>query len=193
MLRHALTAQAAALCALFALAPAHAAPETYELDPAHTIPSFEVNHLGFSVMRGIFTSTSGTLTYDQEQHTGSVKATIDAASIITGFSKRDDHLRSKDFFDVEKYPTLSFASDTFKLEPDKAVPVTGTLTLLGVTHPVTLNVKPTRCGTRPSDKTFVCGAIVTGAIKRSEWGMNAFVPFIGDDVALQIEVEATRK
>jgi len=189
MMRNILAASATALCTLV---PAWAASENFDLDPAHTYPSFEINHLGFSVMRGVFTATAGTLVYDEEQRAGSVKASIDAASIFTGFGKRDEHLRSKDFFNVEKYPTLSFASDVFKLEPDKPVAVSGALTLLGVTKPVSLQVQPTRCGARP-DKQYVCGAIVTSQIKRSDWGMTAFVPFVGDDVKITIEVEAMKK
>jgi len=184
---------AAAALTLSALAPAWAASENFDLDPAHTYPSFEINHLGFSVMHGTFTATAGSLVYDEQQHKGSVKATVDATSIFTGFAKRDEHLRSKDFFNVEKYPTLSFASDAFELEPDKAVNVSGALTMLGVTKPVTLQVQPTRCGSRPSDKQYVCGAIVTSQIKRSDWGMTAYVPFVGDDVKIAIEVEAIKK
>jgi polyisoprenoid-binding protein YceI len=179
------------LAAVFA-APAIAAPETYDLDSEHTFPGFEINHLGFSVMHGSFLTTEGTLVYDQEKHTGKVSATIQASSIATGFTKRDAHLRSPDFFGVDKFPTLSFQSEEFQLDPAKAVPVGGQLTMLGVTKPVTLSVMPTKCAMRP-DKKFVCGAIVSGALKRSDWGMTTFLPFIGDDVKLQIEVEAIKK
>ena len=189
MIRNILATLAMALCAL---GPAWAASENFDLDPNHTYPSFEINHLGFSVMRGVFTATSGSLSYDEEQRAGSVKASIDAASVFTGYAKRDEHLRSKDFFNVEKYPTLSFASDAFKLESDKPAAVSGTLTLLGVTKPVNLQVQPTRCGPRP-DKQYVCGAIVTTQIKRSDWGMTAFLPFVGDEVKITIEVEAMKK
>jgi polyisoprenoid-binding protein YceI len=189
MLRNLLLASGLATCAAL---PAWAAPERFELDGAHTYPSFEINHLGFSTMRGSFTATSGALVYDEERRSGSVSATIDAASIATGFAKRDEHLRSKDFFNVEKFPTLRFQSDPFQLEADKPTAVTGALTLLGVTKPVSLNVQPTRCGKR-MDKDYVCGAMVTGVIKRSDWGMNAYVPFVSDEVKLQIEVEAVKK
>jgi polyisoprenoid-binding protein YceI len=186
------TCLAAAALALCVAAPAWAASDSYELDPAHTYPSFEINHLGFSVMRGSFTATSGSLAYDPDTRTGSVKATIDAGSVSTGFAKRDEHLRSKEFFNVEKFPTLAFAADNFKLEADKPVSVNGTLTLLGVTKPVTLSVQPTQCAKRMG-KDFVCGAIVSGAIKRSDWGMTAYVPYVGDEVKIQVEVEAIKK
>ena len=189
MLRNLLAGSTLAIC--FA-APAWAVAESFDLDAAHTYPSFEINHLGFSDMRGSFTSTTGNLSYDLEKHTGKVSVTIDAASIATGFAKRDEHLRSKDFFNVEKYPTLTYQSDAFLLDADKSMPVTGSLTMLGVIKPVTLEVKPTRCGKR-ADKDYVCGALVSGLIKRSDWGLNGFVPFVGDDVKLQIEVEAIKK
>lgn len=174
------------------VAPALAAQDSFDLDATHTYPSFEINHLGFSTMRGKFTDTTGSLTYDVDSHVGRVKATIKAASIDTGFSKRDEHLRSADFFNVEKFPTLEFTSEEFHLDADHPVDVKGTLTLLGVSKPVTLSVQASRCANRMG-KDFVCGAFVSGSLHRSDWGLNAFVPFVGDEVKLQIEVEAVRK
>jgi polyisoprenoid-binding protein YceI len=172
-------------------APALAAPESYEFDPTHTYPSFEVNHLGFSVMRGYFTSTSGTLTLDNDAKTGAVDASIDAASVSTGFAKRDEHLRSKDFFNVESFPKITFKSDKFTWD-SKPTDVAGMLTLHGVTKPVTLNVVPTKCDMR-MDKAFICGAVVTTSIKRSDFDMKTYVPYISDEVKIQIEVEAAKK
>jgi len=177
---------------LFAAAPALAATDTFELDATHTYPSFEINHLGFSVLRGTFNATTGTLSYDQQARTGSVKATIEVASIDTGFAKRDEHLRSKDFFNAEKFPTMTFAAENFTLQADKPVAVAGSLTLLGVTKPVSLNVQVTQCGKRMG-QDFVCGAIVSTTIKRSDWGMNTYVPYVGDEVKIQVEVEAIKK
>jgi polyisoprenoid-binding protein YceI len=173
-------------------AAASAAPANFELDPTHTYPSFQINHLGFSEMRGYFTATQGSMSYDEEKRSGSVSVSIDAGSLSTGFAKRDEHLRSKDFFNVEKFPTLTFKSEPFQLEADKAVTVNGTLTMIGVSKPVALSVKPTKCGMR-MDKNYVCGAVVSGQIKRSDWGLNTYLPFVGDDVQLQIEVEAIKK
>ena len=181
----------AGLLALAAAAPVLAEPESFELDPTHTYPSFEVNHLGFSVMRGSFTSTKGTLTLDNAAKKGSVEATIDAGSVSTGFAKRDEHLRSKDFFNVEQFPTLTFKADNFTWDA-KPTQVAGNLTMLGVTKPVTLQVEPTKCDTR-IDKAFVCGAVVTTTIKRTDFGMKAYVPYISDDIKVQIEVEAAKK
>ncbi|HUN91628.1 MAG TPA: YceI family protein [Burkholderiaceae bacterium] len=180
----------AALLSLAATAPAIAEPEAFDLDSTHTYPSFEVNHLGFSVMRGIFTSTKGTLTLDNAAKKGSVEATIDVASVQTGYGKRDDHLRSKDFFNAEQFPTMTFKADSFAWD-GKPTQVAGNLTLLGVTKPVTLAVQPTKCDTR-MDKAYVCGAIVTTTINRSDFGMKAYVPYVGDEIKVQIEVEAAK-
>ena len=187
-LRFALAAFAAALAV-----PAFAAPESYDLDPTHTYPAFEINHLGFSTMRGVFHGTTGSLTIDPAAKKASISATVDVKSISTGFDKRDDHLRSKDFFNVEQFPTMTFKADGFDWDGTATAKVAGTLTLLGVAKPVTLTVQPTRCGDRPTDKAFVCGAMVTTSINRSDWGMKAYVPYIGDEVKIQIEVEATKK
>ena len=147
--------------------PAFAAPETYEFDATHTYPSFEINHLGFSVMRGTFYATSGTLVLDDAAKTGSVEAEIDAASVSTGYAKRDEHLRSKDFFNAEAFPKITFKSDKFTWDM-KPTQVAGSLTLHGVTKPVTLDVAPTKCDMR-MDKVFICGAVVTTSIKRSDF------------------------
>jgi len=189
--RTALRAALLAPALAFLAAPALSA-DSFTLDSRHTFPSFEINHLGFSTMRGIFTVTTGGLTYDPVTHEGTASATIQTKSIFTGDVERDGHLSGEKFFNSEKFPTMSFKSDKFQLADDKPVAVAGQLTMLGVTKPVTLQVKPTKCAER-MDKAFVCGAVVTGDIHRSDWGLNAYVPFIGDDVHIQIEVEAMRK
>jgi len=175
------------------IAPAWAAPETFELDPGHTYPGFEIDHLGFSTLRGIFKKTSGTLTLDGEAGKGSVVATVDTASLDTAHDKRDEQLRGKEFFDVAQYPAMIFKAEGFDWAVGKTSQVAGTLTLLGASRPIALTVSPTRCGVRPTDKLYTCGALVTTTLKRSEWGMKAYVPLIGDEVKIQIEVEATRR
>jgi polyisoprenoid-binding protein YceI len=174
-------------------APAFAAPEAFDLDATHTYPNFEISHFGFSTMHGQFTSTSGTLTLDTAAKKASVTATIDAKSVSTGFGKRDDHLRSKEFFNVEQFPALTFKADNFYWDGVKPAQVAGSLTLLGVTKPVTLTVQPTRCDVRVTDKAYTCGAQITATVNRSDFGMKAYLPYIGDEVKIQIEVEATRK
>lgn len=177
--------------AMFAL-PAIAAPESYTVDPAHTYPNFEVNHLGFSTARGMFTRTTGKIVLDRTAMTGSIDISIDATSLYTGHAKRDEHLRGDDFFDVAKYPTISFRSTRPRFHKGDLNGAEGELTLLGQTHPVTLTVTSFNCGQNPITKKPACGANAIATIKRSEWGMTAYVPAVGDEVHLEIQIEAVR-
>jgi len=176
--------------AVFAV-PAIAA-DSYTVDPAHTYPSFEINHLGFSTMHGSFDATSGKITLDPAGKSGSIEITIDATSIDTGHGKRDEHLKSEEFFNVAKFPTLSYKSSKLKFNGDKLSGADGELTLLGVTRPVSLAVTAFNCGAHPMTKKPVCGANATATIKRSEFGMMTYVPNIGDEVRISIEVEAVK-
>ncbi|QNM97347.1 YceI family protein [Chitinimonas koreensis] len=173
-------------------AASFAATEKFVLDETHTYPSFEVNHLGFSITRGFFKETAGTLELDRAAKSGKLEATIKTTSLETGFGKRDEHLKGKDFFDVAQFPTAQVKADKFSFDGDKPVKAEGTLTLLGVTKPVTLNIQPLKCDLRMG-KDFVCGADVTTTIKRSDWGMKAYVPFVGDDVKIVVQVEAVKQ
>ena len=188
MKRHAL----AALVAGTVLALPATAAETYTLDPHHTFPSFEVTHLGFSVQRGRFNKTSGKITLDAAARTGSAEITIDAASIDTGYDKLEAHLKAEDFFNVAKYPALTFKGDKFAFDGDKVKSVSGTLTMLGVTKPVTLTAAYFNCAEHPLAKKKACGGDFTTTIKRTEFGMKYGVPAVGDDVTLRIQVEALK-
>lgn len=178
------------MSAAFAL-PAVAA-DSYTVDPAHTYPSFEINHLGFSTLHGTFDATSGKITLDPAGKSGSIEITIDTASIDTGHGKRDEHLKSEEFFNVAKFPTLSYKAGKLKFNGDKLSGADGELTLLGVTRPVSLTVTAFNCGAHPMTKKQVCGANATAAIKRSDFGLSAYVPAVGDDVRISIEVEAIK-
>jgi polyisoprenoid-binding protein YceI len=120
-------------------------------------------------MRGRFNKTAK-ITLDKAAKTGAVEATIDAASVDTGWPKRDEHLRSGDFFNVEKFPTFTFKSDSFKFDGDKVVTVPGQLTMLGVTKPVTLQIANFKCAPHPAE-TGKLRAEMSTTIKRSDFGM----------------------
>ena len=184
------TLAALAVSAAFAL-PA-AAADSYTIDASHTYPGFEINHLGFSTMRGTFDSSSGKITLDPAGKSGSIEITIDATSIDTGHAKRDEHLKSEEFFNVAKFPTLAYKAGKLKFDGDKLTGADGELTLLGVTKPVSLTVTSFHCGPHPMNKKQVCGANATASIKRSEFGMTTYVPAVGDEVKISIEVEAVR-
>ncbi len=169
------------------------AADTYEIDPTHTFPTFEISHLGLSTFRGRFDKTSGTITLDLAKKTGSVDVTIDVNSISTGVAKLDEHLKKPDFFDAAKYPTITFKSTRFKFDGNELDEVEGLLTMHGVTKPVTLDVDDFVCKPHPMRQTPACGANLEATIKRSEWGISTYSPNIGEEVALKIEVEALKK
>jgi polyisoprenoid-binding protein YceI len=180
----------AGLCA--AALPASAETETYTVDPNHTFPAFEIGHLGYSIQRGRFNKTSGKITVDTAAQKGSADITIDMGSISTGHPKLEEHLKSEEFFDAAKFPTMTFKADHFAFEGDNVKSASGTLTLHGVSRPVTLKTEYFRCAPHPMLKKKVCGADFSGTIKRSEFGVSRGVPAVADEVNLRINVEAIR-
>jgi polyisoprenoid-binding protein YceI len=171
---------------------ANAAPKTYTFDKAHTQILFFVNHLGFSNSNGKFLQFDGGFTFDEAQPTaGTVEVSINTNSINMDDAKWEDHLKEKDFFNTEKFPTMTFKSTKVDLTGEKTAKLTGDLTLLGVTKPVTLDVTFNKCGAHPMSSAPTCGFSARGQLKRSEWGMTHGVPMVGDDVELRIEVEAS--
>lgn len=172
-----------------------AASERFTIDPTHTYPHFKISHLGFSTMLGRFNKTTGSLTVDKANKTGSVDITIDATSVDTGFAKRDDHLRSPDFLNAAEFPEITYKSSKVTIKNDDSATVNGTLTIMGTSKPVTLDVSRMNCGIHPMDPTkkkYVCGFDATAKIKRSDFGINYGIPAIGDDMELIFEVEAVR-
>ena len=180
------------LAMLAPLAAAHAA-DVYNIDPNHTSATFQFKHLGFSTFTAKFAKTSGTVSLDPAAKTGSADITIDATSVTTGVPKFDEHLQSKDFFEVATYPTITFKSQKFQFNGDQLASVSGDLTIHGVTKPVTLTVTSFACKEHPMAKMPACGADAKTTIKRSEFGVGNFVPMVGDEIPLQIEIEAIKK
>ena len=181
---------------IFAPSISFAAQEHFTIDPLHTFPNFTVNHLGFSTMHGRFDKTKGTITMDKEAKTGSVDVVIDASSISTGFNKRDDDLLAPGFLDAVEFPDITYKSTSVKLNDDASGgTVQGNLTIKGVTKPVTLTVDGIHCGINPMDpkkQQYRCGFNATGKIMRSDFGVKAGLPLIGDELDLAFEVEAIR-
>ncbi len=173
-------------------ARALAAPITYAVDPKHTYAVFEIDHLGLSTARGTFDRTSGTIMLDTERKIGQIDIVIDTASIDTGLAKRDEHLRAPEFFNVDQYPTMTFASNTVVFDGVRPVRADGQLTMLGRTLPVSLQITRFACGEHPIHKKPACGADAETRIRRSNWGMTTYVPTIGDEVTIHIGVEAFR-
>lgn len=183
--------------ALLAPLPVLAAPVTYAIDPIHSFPNFSVGHLGMTNIHGRFDRMTGKITVDSAAKTGAMEVKIQTASVNTGDAKRadgarsrDEHLRTPDFFNTAEYPEMVFKSTKLNFAGDKVESVEGTLTLLGVSKPVKLNVTSFNCGPHPFNKKPMCGAYVEGAIKRTDFGMKFGVPGISDEVKLAISLEA---
>lgn len=168
------------------------AADSYTFDRGHTFPRFEINHFGFSTHHGQFNKSSGRLVLDRAAKAGSVEVTVETASIGTGDPKLEEHLRSPDFFNVGKFPVMTFKSNNVKFNGEVPASAEGELTLLGVTRPLTLAISRVRCAQHPFYKKEDCGAEVTGTLKRSEFGMTKYVPLVGDEVTLRIQVEALK-
>jgi polyisoprenoid-binding protein YceI len=181
--------------ALFALAAslstaALAAPVTYVMDGTHTLPRFEYSHFGYSTQLSRFDKTTGKITLDREAKTGSVQVEIDAKSVDTGYPLFNEHIQGADFFDTANNPVITFKSSTVKFRGVKVVAVNGDLTIKGVTKPVTLKVTSFKCMPHPMLKKDACGANATAIIKRSNFNMGKYAPYVSDEVTLTIPVEA---
>jgi len=189
-----MTRTAIAALALLVTLPAAAAEETYNIDPVHSQPSYEVRHMGFSMQRGSFTKATGKITLDRAAKTGTVNVLIDATAMHSIDPRLDAVLKGENYFNVEKFPTLTFRSTALRFDGDKLVEVTGDFTMLGVTKPVTLKVDNFVCGEQPMNKKPMCGAEATTTIKRSDWGMTRGIPLApSDEVKISIPVEAYRE
>jgi polyisoprenoid-binding protein YceI len=168
------------------------AADGYTIEPNHTYPSFEADHMGVSVLRGKFTKSSGTIVLDRAAKTGSLDITIDADSIDFGHEKLNAHAKTADMFDVAKFPTATYKSKSITYKGDVPASVQGELTLHGVTKPVTLTINKFKCIEHPMLKREVCGADATAEFKRSDFGISYGLPRFAPEVKLAIEVEAVK-
>ena len=170
-----------------------AAPETYAIDNNHTFPKFEYSHFGYSLQQSRFDKTSGKITIDRAAKTGSADITIDTKSVNTGFDVFNGHLKGDGFFEVEKFPTITYKASSFKFEGDKLAAIDGNLTVKGITKPVTLTLTGFNCMPHPMSRKDTCGANATAKVKRSEFNLAKYVPNVGDEVTLSIVVEAVKE
>ena len=173
-------------------ATAQAAPETYTIDNSHTYPHFSYTHLGFSKQTQKFDKTTGNVVLDRAAKTGSADVTIDATSVNTGHALFNQHIQGADYFDTAKYPTITFKSSKMTFNGDEPVSLAGDLTIKGVTKPVTLAITHFQCMPHPMLKVQACGANATATVKRSEFNMGKNVPYVGDEITLNLAIEAAR-
>lgn len=182
---------------LLGSAPVAAEPAEFQLDPEHTSILFFVHHLGFADTAGMFLESEGSFTYDEaSQELGDLEVVIKTASVFTAHERRDEHLRNADFLNVEEYPEMTFVGTSSTPEGETRGTVTGDLTLLGVTRPVTLDVTLNKTGRYPfGDEHYAIGVEATTTIRRSEFGMTYGVepPLVGDEVEIRIALEGIRQ
>jgi polyisoprenoid-binding protein YceI len=183
--------QLVAALALTSLATvAAAAPQTYAIDSSHTFPRFSYSHFGYSTQLSSFSNTQGKVVFDAEARTGSVEVDIDMKSVNTGFADFNGHLQGEDFFDTARFPKATFKSTRVVFEGDKPKAIEGQLTIKGVTKPVTLTVTSFQAMPHPMVKKPAIGANAFTQIKRSEFNAGKYVPYVGDDVRIDIAIEA---
>jgi polyisoprenoid-binding protein YceI len=186
------TTTVALLAALVAPLAVHAS--TYAIDPTHTYVAFEVDHFATSTNRGRFDKKEGNVVFDAAAKSGKVDILIDTTSINTGVAPFNQHLSSADFFNVAKFPTARFVGDNFSFVGDKVAAISGTLTLLGQTRPVTLKALRFNCYQNAMLKREVCGGDFEATIQRTQWGMDWGMNFgFQDNVKLVVQVEAIKQ
>ncbi len=166
--------------------------ETYTIDPEYTIPSFEVEHLGFTTQRGRFDKTEGKVSLDFAARKGSVDFTVFTNTVDMGSRAWTVHVISEGLFNIEKYPTMTFKSDKLVFEGNKVVAADGQFTLLNVTKPLRVTVNGFACATNPLNKKFMCAGNITATIKRSDYGMTKYIPTVSDEIKINVPVEAYR-
>ena len=184
---------AALILAAVAAAPALAAPETFVVDSNHSFPSFSYNHLGYSIQMSRFDKATGTVTLDKATKTAAVDIVIDTKSVNTGSATFNEHIQGEDFLDTAKHPTATFKSTKVVFEGDKPVSIDGNLTLKGVTKPVTLKVNGFHAMPHPMLKKDAIGANATTKVKRTDFNMGKNVPYVGDEVTIDIALEAIKQ
>jgi polyisoprenoid-binding protein YceI len=167
------------------------APATYNVDTAHTHPSFEADHMGLSFWRGKFNRSTGTIVLDKDKGSGTVDITIDATSVDFGLPKLNEHVKSAEMIDVAKFPTATYKGTLTRFKDGAPTEVQGQLTLHGVTKPVNLTINQFKCISDPFSKKERCGADASATFNRSDFGVNwGETHGFGQEVKLEIQVEA---
>ncbi len=181
-----------ALIAAVASAPA-VAQDVYVFDVRHTTPALEFTHMGFSQQRGVFTNTTGKVTFDRAAKKGTVDVSIATASLVAAPALLGV-MKGEDILNVEKFPTMTYKSTDLIFDGDNVVGANGELTLLGVTRPVALKVVSFKCAPNPFNKKPMCGGEATGTLVRSEYGMKFALPLAAsDEVKISIPFEAVKE
>ena len=188
-----LTKLAAGIALTASAATAFAAPEVFNLDSTHSFPRFSYSHLGYSIQMSRFDKATGTVTLDKAAKTAAVDIVIDTKSVNTGSTTFNEHIQNEDFLDTAKYPTATFKSTKVIFEGDKPAKIEGNLTLKGITKPVTLTVTSFQAMPHPMLKRDAIGANATTKVKRTDFNMGKNAPYVGDEVTIDISLEAIKQ
>jgi len=173
------------------LACSASAADTYTLDSVHSIPTFEFKHLGVTTQSGRFDKATGSVTLDLERKTGSVSYEVDSGSLNMGYGTETPESPGYRLFEVTKFPKVVFRSNTLLFNAQKeVVGAIGKLTLLGVTKPLSILVSGFKCSVNPVNKKDMCVGEVNAYLKRSDFGMNAYIPGISDEIKVSVPIEA---
>lgn len=174
-------------------APVSAASSgTYVIDNSHSFSNFEVGHLGITWIRGRFNKTTGNITLDMAAKTGTIEAEIDVSTVDTGHVRRDELLRTENYFNIAQFPTMNYRSSKLLFKGDDLVGAEGDLTMLGETRPVKLEITSFKCITHPVNKREICGAVAVGSLKRTDFGMTKVSRSLTDEIRLYINVEGIK-
>lgn len=179
--------------ALFSASAALAEAEKYTLDASHSQIVFSYDHLGFSTTWGMFSGFEGEIMFDQANPAASsVSVSMPLKSMLTGWEGRFQHFMSKDFFDASDDEMVSFASTGIEVTGETTAKITGDLTLNGVTKPVVLEAVLSKTGDHPMANKPWAGFSATTSVLRSDFGLGMFAPYVSDEVAIQISIEAMK-
>jgi polyisoprenoid-binding protein YceI len=176
---------------------AAAEPARYEIDPEHAVIAFMVEHIGFARVLGSFTEIEGSYVFDEASgELSDVSVTVGTASVASHHEARDEHLRSDDFLDSDRFPVMTFTAGTARRINEREFEITGQLNLLGVTQPLTLNARWNKSGDYPIGRNaYAMGVSARGVLERSDYGMDYAIDngLVGNEVEIIIEVEAQRQ
>jgi polyisoprenoid-binding protein YceI len=160
---------------------------SYRTDPSHTLVQFDVNHFGFSQFFGVFPAATGTLTLDPKAlNKSKLDVSVPVARVSTTNATLDEELRSADWFDAAKYPTIRFVSSSVTRTGANTAKIAGTVTMHGVSKPLVLDASFGGAGANPLSKAYTVGFKATGRLKRTDFGVSKYAPLVSDDVTLTI-------
>lgn len=171
---------------------AHAA-EIYTTDPEHTFVSFSYKHLGYSIQTSRFDKVNGTITLNDQVNGGTINIAIETGSVSTGSDTFNKLLRTEDYFNSEKFPIAKFTSNKLIFNDQAIASVSGELTIKGITKPINIEVSNFACGRNFITFKYMCGANASAKLNRSEFDLGKYVPFVGDEIILNIAIEASKE